>query len=189
MTEPVPYQGMSPAVLGRLLALVVAYDRKFSLEELDIAVFHRVAIDYRWTAHEVETAIHKWGATEAAEGFMSPAKLNDLIRTARQDKLSRAAAPSAAAATNAAPGRAGIIQAWVEAAAGSKTRSQARRALVLKHEDLRQQLCARPLEFRRAEEWNGWIPPELTAEGARNTSYRRAALVEIVAEAERREAT
>lgn len=189
MTEVEHYQGMSRGVVAALMTKLQSYDRKFTFEDADVLAFHDVAVQQRWTAHELDAAIRKWGATNTTDDWPSAAKIGALIRGDRQDRMSRAAGPGGRPPAAGAPGRAGIIQAWVEAAAGSKTRSQARRALVLKHEDLRQRLCASPLEFHRAEEWNGWIPPELTAEGARNTSPRRAALVEIVAEAERREAT
>lgn len=205
MTEPVPYQGMSANVLARLLALVVAYDRKFSLEEVDVAVYHRVAVDYRWTAHEVERAIHKWGATEAAQGFMSPAKLNDLIRVARNDALMRAPVATAYGDTfTQETTRQRIMALYQQEARKSKAESARRKALVMKHEDLRAALLASPLDFVRPEQWTGWVPPATVpsdgagADGAGteagrgykpNTSPLRAALVAIVNEAERREAS
>lgn len=214
MTEPAVYQGISPAVLGRLLALVVAYDRKFSLEELDVAVFHKVAVDYRWTADEIEKAIHKWGATEAADGFMSPAKLNALIRASRQDVLMRQPIEAPAAPGAEGTVRSRIMAAWVGELRSSKGVSAARKAMIAKHADLVAQFnkihSTGSTKRRRKfvvtgtpfEQWNGWIAPETVpsaSDGAtsatteqgtgykRNTSPHRAAVVAIAAEAEARE--
>lgn len=85
--------------------------------------------------------------------------------------------------------------------------SAQRRARVLSYPDLARRLTEPPLDFRRPEDWNGWIPPHALETdacdrcradpgkgGCRrrghtariNTSVRRAALVEISAEALRR---
>lgn len=63
----------------------------------------------------------------------------------------------------------------------------ARRALVLRHPDLAQRLTQQPLNFTKPEHWNGAIPPETWRE-APNDSPLRPALLELVAEAEAREA-
>jgi hypothetical protein len=60
-----------------------------------------------------------------------------------------------------------------------------RRAAVLKHPDLCQQLLDE-LGYQRPEQWNGFIPPA-TFNGAPNDSPRRAALMLISAEAWKRE--
>ena len=39
-------------------------------------------------------------------------------------------------------------------------RNEARRARVLKYDDLRQALTEPPLSFRRAEQWTGYVPPK-----------------------------
>lgn len=205
MTEPAPYQGISLTILARLLALVVVYDDKFSFDEPKIQAFHRVAVDYRWTADEIEKSIHKWGATEAADGFMSPAKLNDLIRTARQDALMRTPIATAYGDVFAEEtARQRIMSIYRQEQRKSKADSARRRAMVLKHEDLRAALLAHPLNFTRPEQWNGWIPPATVpaaGEGADgpttdvghgykpNRSPRRQALIAIVNEAEQREAS
>jgi hypothetical protein len=62
------------------------------------------------------------------------------------------------------------------------------REIVLAHPDLRERLTTPPLGYASAEQWNGYIPPEL-CNGEHNSSPRRAALVDIVAEAHRRAAT
>jgi hypothetical protein len=65
---------------------------------------------------------------------------------------------------------------------------QSRKALVLRHEDLAERLTRPPIGFARPDCWTGYLAPELLPSGDRNTSPIRAALVAIVAEAERRQA-
>jgi hypothetical protein len=86
--------------------------------------------------------------------------------------------------------------------------SDARRARVLRHPDLARRLTEPPLDYRRAEDWSGWIPPahleeqacsachtdpgkrgcKRTGHQARaNDSKRRAALAAIDHEAQRRD--
>lgn len=86
--------------------------------------------------------------------------------------------------------------------------SAARRARVLRYPDLARKLTEPPLNYRRAEDWAGWVPPaalEVEACPAcrtdpgkwgckgpmhtarANNSARRTALVEIAAEALRRD--
>lgn len=56
------------------------------------------------------------------------------------------------------------------------------RAAVLANPDLAARLTQPPLGYARAEQWNGFIPPD-TWNGARNDSPRRTALLEIIEEA------
>jgi hypothetical protein len=56
------------------------------------------------------------------------------------------------------------------------------RALILSQPDLAVRLTQPPLDYERAEQWNGFIPPEVWA-GQSNGSPRRDALVELVTEA------
>lgn len=85
--------------------------------------------------------------------------------------------------------------------------ASARRARVLAHPDLVQRLTERPLRFTDPYRWNGWIPPRslpeepcgsecgrhsrgacsATHQASLNDSPYRRALVEIAAEAYRRE--
>ncbi|MFB7899894.1 hypothetical protein ACFC1B_26600 [Streptomyces xiamenensis] len=66
-----------------------------------------------------------------------------------------------------------------------RARNAARRALVLSHPDLAARLCERPIGHSDPEMWNGFVPPEMWQQ-QRNDSPVRAALLEIIAEAERR---
>ncbi len=109
------------------------------------------------------------------------------------------------------------LRGTLEAARDGHRRNAHRRAAVLKHEDLRKRLEGPPLSFRRANQWNGYVPPAIVNPGESevlrqvlrvqdgsvrfwlnpahkraqsevpNTSPQRAALVDISAEAWRRE--
>src|SRR5258708_27557204 len=93
---------------------------------------------------------------------------------------------------------------------GAERECAERRARVLKHPDLAKRLTEPPISYAKATQWNGWIPPraidfEATREVLRdstgypnkagrvalgerqNDSPRRTALVELAAEAWRRE--
>jgi hypothetical protein len=81
-----------------------------------------------------------------------------------------------------------------QARAAGAAENARRRALVLKHRDLAAQLCEPPLQHTLPEHWTGYIPPAHDAPGVGgdlplNTSPARAALVALLAEAERRAAT
>jgi hypothetical protein len=93
MTETAPYQGMSPAVIAEMLAYIQAFDKSFVPDELDVRAFHAVAQDNRWNHHEALATIRKWGGNHPEGQRLDPALLNRLIRMARQDQMSRQAAP------------------------------------------------------------------------------------------------
>lgn len=76
---------------------------------------------------------------------------------------------------------------WRDAIATSSESSADRRYRVLQHDDLRAQLMDRPFGITDPDRWNGWIPPRLDQHGNLNTSPVRRQLVEIAAEAMRRE--
>ena len=109
------------------------------------------------------------------------------------------------------------VRAALAAMLDAHRRNQQRRRRVLSHEDLRKRLQAHPLNFTRADRWNGYVPPAMVnvgeseiirsarvvqngalqvrynqlgkrSEGAiPNDSAQRAALVEISMEAMQRE--
>ncbi|MFI9154535.1 hypothetical protein [Streptomyces sp. NPDC053367] len=77
------------------------------------------------------------------------------------------------------------------ARAQGATENARRRALVLRHPDLAAKLTEPPLRHTLPEHWTGYIPPEYdppTVGGHQplNNSAARAALLALVAEAERR---
>lgn len=83
-------------------------------------------------------------------------------------------------------GRRSMRAALESARAEAREQAAQRRARVLAHADLADRLTAPPLGYARPEQWNGYVPPA-TWQEARNGSARRAALVELCAEALRRE--
>lgn len=94
-------------------------------------------------------------------------------------------------------------------AAEARAANQARRERVLRYPDLARRLCEEPLGYKFPEQWNGFVAPAdcqdetpeslrspngfpnpgwtMTGRTRRNDSPRRAALVDICAEAMRRE--
>lgn len=65
--------------------------------------------------------------------------------------------------------------------AAAHARAAARRERVLRHEWARKRLCS-ICGYKRAEQWNGHVPPARTPDGALNTSPVRRALVELLRE-------
>ncbi|RPE34962.1 hypothetical protein [Kitasatospora cineracea] len=78
---------------------------------------------------------------------------------------------------------------WTESLREQKAANDARKRLVLQHDDLAERI--RDAQgLTAAENWNGRIPPEFTSiGGGRNRSRVRVLVLEVVAEAERRAAT
>lgn len=68
-----------------------------------------------------------------------------------------------------------------------RDRNAERRASVLRYPDLAKKLTEEPHCWTKPERWNGYIPPALWNQ-APNKSPQRAALLALVAEAERRDA-
>jgi len=77
---------------------------------------------------------------------------------------------------------------WNETLRTERAKDDARKRLVLQYDDLAVAL-KQAHGLSSPDKWNGRIPPELLPSGARNPSPIRAALLAIVAEAERRAAT
>lgn len=69
----------------------------------------------------------------------------------------------------------------------ARTECARRRGLVLRHEDLAARLTQAPFRFSKPEGWNGFIPPAQWGQSI-NTDPSRRVLLELVAEAERRQA-
>lgn len=80
-----------------------------------------------------------------------------------------------------------------QARAAAYAENKRRRALVLKHPDLAEQLTKPPIGHTTPEHWTGYVPPANDAYGLGggqpiNTSPARKALAALVAEAEARTA-
>jgi hypothetical protein len=69
-----------------------------------------------------------------------------------------------------------------------RAKAAERKALVLKYPDLAARLCNPPLNYKRPDQWSGAIPPE-TWNGVVNDSPLRPVILELLAEAEAREAS
>jgi hypothetical protein len=87
-----------------------------------------------------------------------------------------------------------LVRLMKQARANALAENARRRALVLRHPDLAARLTEPPIRHTTPEHWTGYIPPAYDAPtlgGAApiNHSPARAALVALVAEAERRAAT
>lgn len=93
MTHPEPYQGMSKAVLAKLLAYIAAFDQRLDIGEAQVEAWHAIAVEYRWTYAEAEVQVRKFFANNTTREFLDVGTLNGLIRRSRQDRLSREAAP------------------------------------------------------------------------------------------------
>jgi hypothetical protein len=75
-----------------------------------------------------------------------------------------------------------------QARARAAVECQQRRRQILAHPDLAARVVD-ILQLTAPEHWNGYVAPEQDCTGAPNRSPLRAALVEVVAEAEQREAS
>lgn len=206
MTEPAIHNVMDEAEIGILLGRIAAFDAR-TVGQSEIQGWLLIAQRGRWTLSEATEQVINYFSTDAGGSWLMPGKINTMIRMERQDRLSRRAVapfdPEADAQHEAdvQRDRSAIMDLWKIARDQSKKDSAARRALVLRHPDLAQKLCSQLIGYSRPENWNGWIPPATVpdmsagAEGPTtsgpgympNDSPRRAALVALVAEAERRE--
>jgi hypothetical protein len=75
---------------------------------------------------------------------------------------------------------------WGLIADQARRECQERRARLLAHPDLARRLCGPPWNFKRPEQWTGFVPP--ATYGAQvNSSPFRAALVELLTDLEARE--
>jgi hypothetical protein len=79
---------------------------------------------------------------------------------------------------------AGIAQQLAAEVAEQRAQLARDRALVLAQPDIAKRLTEAPLGYARPEQWNGFVPPEIW-NGARNDSPRRAALLEIIDDAQK----
>lgn len=68
-----------------------------------------------------------------------------------------------------------------------RTQAAERKALILRHPDLAAKLCEPPLGYQRPDQWSGAVPPE-TWNGVANDSPLRPVILQLLAEAEAREA-
>lgn len=88
------------------------------------------------------------------------------------------------------PGAGPVARLWRLTVAGARETAAVRCARVLAHPDLAERLTAPPLGYARPNQWTGYVPPRTWGRHNQlNPSPQRRALVEIAAEALRRDAS
>jgi hypothetical protein len=87
------YQGMSETVVAKLLAFIQGYDNRFTWDRDVLLLWQDAAREGRWTEFEAAQAIRAFYLDNEADEFISIGKVNRRIRRARQDRMSREAAP------------------------------------------------------------------------------------------------
>lgn len=163
-----------------VLAVAAGFDNRRP-GELNTSAWLDAAHRGRWTFDEAVDAVKEHYANEV--GFVMPGHVNTIIKAhrnrARQDEIARQLIEN--------PYNIKSFKAmWQDKLGESKPHSLNRLALVRACPDLVARLLEDPINFRRVEEWNGWVPPETDVDGNPNPSRRAAALRALVEEAERR---
>ena len=174
---------MTPNEVIDLLSIIAGYDRR-TVGQVDVEAW-RLALDdpripnlaYGECVDAV--ILHYRDTTD----FVMPSHILSRVKADRATGIARIM-PS----RNAEPARYDnrIHGMWAVALKEARERQAANRIAVLRHPDLAARLTEPPLSYAKPEQWNGGIPPE-TFGGERNDSGRRAALVELVEDAARRE--
>ena len=197
MTTPLAHHVMDAAEVTTLLARISAFDAR-TVGQSEVQAWTLIAQRGKWTLAEATEQVINYFALDEP-GWLMPGRINTMIRMARQDSLERRpVAPLDRDADEALEQetrthRDSILALWAAAKLEAKRVCQARRALVLHYPDLADQLKSNLIGYSRPENWNGYIPPEYDPprrDGTvpLNDSPRRAALVALVEEAERRAA-
>jgi hypothetical protein len=170
---------MIPEEVNELLITAAKYDRR-TIGQADIEAWYMILEPY--VLGECETAVVAW-YREHRE-FVMPSDIRKLVRAERQ--IAHLRALPATHPTGKAYARVAALLAGRGKAA--KDECAANRAAVLRHPDLAAKLTAPAIGYSRAEQWNGFVPPEGWGEHNQpNNSMRRAALIEILTEALLRE--
>lgn len=172
---------MTPEEVADLLTVVSGYDRR-TVGPDDVDAWCRVLDDLRvpnlGLSECVDAVIlHHQESTE----FVMPAHILKRVKATRSSTIAKLMPPKQVDHGAYAD----VDRLWQPALRDAATRMRDRKAAVLAHPDLAARLTEDPLNFARADQWNGGIPPEMF-NGERNDSPRRAALVELVDEATRR---
>ena len=74
---------------------------------------------------------------------------------------------------------------WQSAAKLAREEREEQRRLILRYPDIAARLCAPPLDYKRPDQWTGYIPPRWDAPNEAfvvrpNDSPRRVALLELL---------
>lgn len=190
---------MTRAEISRLLALAAGYDQRTTSDDDVKSWFDALgALD----AEDAMTAIIEHYQRSTAR--IMPADVWNRCRPAASRLPSAAPLPERSAGADPSRWR----SMWRDALDSAAVTCEARRASVLRHPDLAARLTGEPIGYQSADQWNGWIPPPVISPGGgpellrspsgfpgharaggetMNDSPRRAALVEVAAEAWRRD--
>ena len=165
---------MSPDEIVDLLTLCTAYDQR-TVGHGDKAAWH--AALFKLDPDEAQAAViaHYQDSTQR----IMPA---DIYRRCRPQAIRRLTSVPAPAVSDGPPDPDRWHRMWQAALTASEAECAARRAVVLADPDIASRLRDRPLGYRHAEQWTGFVPPE-TFNGARNQTWEREALAGIVADA------
>lgn len=123
----------------------------------------------------------------AYQAALREGRLDPTVRVVTARPLDELLAGSFGRMPGAGPGAQAMRQAiHREVLAGYANDTARIRDLVMSYPDLRAALTGPPIDHASAEQWGGYIPPLFDHLGRLNSTPRRAVLVAIAAEAERR---
>jgi hypothetical protein len=173
---------MTPQEIIDLLSICAGYDQR-TVGQGDVEAWRLALEDPRVPNLSFDEAVdavilHYRDSTD----FAKPAHILTRVKAHRAATLAQVMPAKAADTTAAYRDVEGL---WRQAHEEAMARRDARRAAVLAHSDLAERLTQPPLNYATPEQWHGGVGPE-TWKGGQNDSPRRAALLELVAEAERR---
>lgn len=185
--------------VSRLLGMIAAFDGRTSGQG-ELHAWNEIAQRGKWTYAEARAQVLNYFESDQGERWLMPGRLNTMIRMQRQDDMARRPiAPldrdaDAALEASTQRDRSAVMALWQASKTEQKRICQERIKLVLAHPDLAEQLKSNLIGYTRPENWNGYIPPaEIPGPAGApgyyvpNPSPRRAALVALVDEAQRRE--
>ena len=165
---------MSPNDIIDLLTLAAAYDQR-TVGQGDVTAWH--AALFKLDPDEAQAAViaHYQDSTQR----IMPADIYKRCRPQATRHLTTVPAP---AVHDSPPDPDRWHRMWQTALTASEAECAARRAVVLADPDIASRLRDRPLGFKHAGQWTGFVPPE-TFNGGRNQTWEREALAAIVADA------
>lgn len=175
---------LSDPEIVAILSICAGYDNR-QPGELNNRAWRIASEKGHWTFDEAADAVDSHYAEHFT--YCMPAHVTQAVKAARRALKDAEHHDRLLEGTHHHPGDDRFLRMFAEALKASKEASSARRKRVLAYVDLRDRLKADPVSMADPEAWNGWIPPSTDQHGSFNNSPRRAALVDIAAEAMRRE--
>lgn len=164
-----------------LLAVAGGYDNRRP-GELNIRSWQEASDRGHWSLDEATEAIHQHYAL--ATEFAMPGHITTIVKTTRRHITELEHAAQLAAIPAGA--RKSFKHLYEGQLAASKQQSVHQLELVLAHPDLAAKLTQPPIGYKHADDWNGWVPPELDSNGRTNDAPRAVALGHLIGEAQHR---